>query len=192
MKDTSIEGTVVRNTLRVVKEMNLFQYFICAYSHNPKNVIAWIIRNLKSYNKISSNCSSDNPFCNVKVYANTIEILKKMERNNRGERDKVIQMNVMDCTNSLLHYCLERNLAMSGHDIGKIGEQIFNASCNELLGNGFKDLTDSSPQQVDSDAYDALMSRLRDMYPNDNDFLEALRMQIGRRVDDNSFTLEEV
>lgn len=189
MEDTNIEGTVLRKTLRVLKEKNLFQYLICAYSHSPRSIIAWVIKRTKSYNSISYASSSDNPFSSVDSYLDVINILKKMERGHDGTHEKVIQMTVMDCTNSLLHYCLEKNLGKNGYDIGKIGELIFNESCKELLGDGFKDLTDSSQQQLDAERYEELLDGIRNNYINSNEFLEAMREMIYSQHYNNSDTI---
>lgn len=189
MKDTSIEGTVLRKAFRILKEMNLFQYLICAYSHNPRSIITWVVKRIKPYNNISYASSSDNPFSSVNDYSDVISILKKMEREHNGTHEKVIQMKVMDCTNSLLHYCLERNLGKNGYDIGKIGELIFNETCKELLGDGFKDLTDSSPQQLDAERYEEFLDSIRNDYPNSNEFLEAMRERMYHQHYDDTDTI---
>lgn len=189
MKDTSIEGTVLRKALRVLKEMNLFQYLICTYSHSPRSIISWVIKRIKRYNSISCASSSDNPFSSVDNYSDVVNILKKMERGHDGTHEKVVQMTVMDCTNSLLHYCLERNLGKNGYDIGKIGELIFNESCKELLGDGFKDLTDSSPQQLDAERYEKLLDAIRNDYMHSNEFLEAMRERMYHQHYDDTDTI---
>lgn len=98
--------------------------------------------------------SSASPFKRCKCFNDIIDALDNVKfefahRTNSTkfvETDLDIQEQVIYATNTLLHHTIgSKNV--DGREVAEIGQGIFNESCRRILGDDFKDVTES-PQGV--------------------------------------------
>ena len=142
-KEHYINFLVLKNLCRVLKNRNLFVKFRCTIGSNTLNKMSQPYLSLMTpiLGRYISRISRESPFGNcgsINDILCTIAsgTLLKVDL----ESEENIQKNITATTNILIHFLLEKNLG-SIKEAEKIGEEVFNLTCEGLFGKGFKDLT---------------------------------------------------
>lgn len=88
--------------------------------------------------------------------------------------DKGLQQHIANCTNVLLHEFVEPHMR-DFDKLSELGEEIFNATCSEIFGEGFKDLT------ATKDDINANIGHLQNQLGFNGDLIERLGQIIRER-----------
>ena len=148
-KEHYINFLVFKNLCRVLKNRNLFVKFRCAIGSNTLNKMSQPYINLMApiMDRYISRIRRESPFGNcgsINDILCTIASITLFKVDLESEES--IQKNITATTNILIHFLLEKNLG-SIKEAEKIGEEVFNLTCEGLFGKEFKDLT--TPPEMD-------------------------------------------
>ena len=140
-----IRRLVLKNTIRVLRDHRLyyiFRIFVGAKRRNAYNSL-----NLNSTTRIkaiSNKFRDDNPFYTVRGMKDIILVMSNIEKKIVDSKEvdakdaKLIQRMIMEHTNNLLHFCVERGVKNLGM-MEVLGKEIFESSCKNIFGEDFVD-----------------------------------------------------
>lgn len=145
-----VDFLVLKNLVRVVKNRKMFASFRCTIGLSEASSMSFVYQS--SINAMADSiCAngSDNPFKKCKTIKDILDVVNHNSNVVMDVRnDASVQRRVVDSLNYLMHVLLER-IVKDIRIIERIGEEVFNMTCEELFGKGFKDLT--VPPGVDMD-----------------------------------------
>jgi len=168
-KEYYIEFLVLKNLSRILKQYKLFNLLKCTIGIDEKPSIYTVFKDAfpSSINK----SALDNPFIKAKSLKDILIIMRGKNSNINLEDDKSIQNHVVYTTNLVLHILIERKVKKISL-LEEIGEKVFKATCNDLFGEAFEDLT--APPEVDMNVINRIAKDLR----------QGRRIELGQKEKD--------
>lgn len=135
-----------RNLMSVLKENKLYVVFRVNVGKASGKTICYqyFINDAGRY---------DNTFRSVSNYIDAINIIVGMSDGKELQSDKDIQLFVTNCTNTLIHNCIEpwviHKKLVKFSKLEDIGRETFDRTCKKIFGNDFVDETvDDIPMEA--------------------------------------------
>jgi len=155
-KEYYIEFLVLKNLSRILKQYKLFNLLKCTIGVDEKPSIYTVFKDVFPSSIMS--IALGNPFIKAKSLKDILVIMRGKNSNINLEDDKSIQSHVIYATNLVLHILIERKVKKISL-LEEIGEKVFKATCNDLFGEAFEDLT--APPEVDMNIINRIAKDLR-------------------------------
>lgn len=160
--DNNIEFVVLRCFIRVIKEDGTYLYFRDGIKDD--SVVGYILR--------KRNCrpmQHDNPFATSSAIDDVVKVLSTITKDmnsHNGKKHIDRYEHVTMTINHLLHFFMEAN-GLSMDKLCRLGEEIYNLSCNKLFGDTLEDLEqyDEKPEEIND--INQLKAKLFHDYIND-------------------------
>ena len=141
-KQYLIEFLILKNFIAAIKKRGMYVYFRRSVGICTNNPASNLYMSINSCRENVKHDMKDNPFINA---GNMLEFLQIMVSviGKRGEdikNEKEMQYHISNGVNMLLHVFIE-NHNNNFDFLCQIGEEIFNATCQDIYGKDFQDMT---------------------------------------------------
>lgn len=160
-KNQYVDFVALKNLCRVLKNHKLFFNFRCTIGCHTMSLMGLGYMSPISRQSKVFQCQYDNnPFKKCKTLKNILDVIGTHNHCPLHlDNDASIQNRIVSTVNMLLHVLIERSVGQNIPLLEQIGEETFNAACNELFGSEFKDLT--VPEGVNMDVIRNINEALR-------------------------------
>ena len=161
-----IDYVVLKNLFRALKKRHLYAEFRCSIGIAKNTKMSFVYRLFKNAMAVSlAKNHTDNPFKECESLEGFYQVLDDAYGGPRDmTSDENVQHRIISSLNFMLHVLFER-IVGNIRTVESVGEEVFNATCEELFGKGFKDLT--APPDVDMELIRQVSQSLREGRPLD-------------------------
>ena len=152
-KNYYVEFLVLKNFIAALKHHGMYSKFRSTVGMNTNNCVSTMYKKMNCFNNTIHRRSKENIFVEADSIGSLLRMMVKTFGGKCGSdfqnnQDGKLQRHIANCTNMLIHVFVE-NYNNDFQFLSQLGGEVFDATCVEIFGDGFVDMTQPSPEEMD-------------------------------------------